>query len=726
MIGGVKDDKERWQTPALRKPQLMREGLSKRYALPVFASNALSSVSYAPDQILLTLGVGGIVASDISLWVGVAVFAVMAVVIISYRQVVLAYPRGGGDYEVARQNLGQPAALITVSALLVDYSLTIAVSTTVAGRYLSSLFPSLSVHPVWVALGIIVILTGLNLSGMRESGKLFAIPAYLFMAAIALLAIFGFVKEALGTLGLAPTAQMEILPAAPYQAGLTGLGGLILFLRAFSGGCVALTGIEGISNGVPAFRKPRPKNARITLAVFALISAAMMFSMLHLAKVTGVKVPAFDSQLLSADGPLEAREVPPVIAQLANTVFSGYPIVASLVIIFTAVILIFAAHSAFNWFSQLTQVLSRDGFLPPQIFRRADRSSLSPVICVPALVAAILIVVTGGQAPKLIQMYIIGVFISLTVSQLGMLRYWNSKLRLRTFEKNRKILRRRWLVNALGFFCTAMVLVVVTASRITRGAWVALVMMAIVFVLLWKIGNYYQRLSGETEVVDFATARSLPSRVQSLVLVSSLDKPTMRAISYARACHPSSLSLVHVEIEADDFARLKESWRQSGVEVPLTVLASPFRDITGPLLQHVRSLRHRCPRDLIVIYIPSYQVKYPWQKFLHNRSVERLRHQLRAMPGVLVVMVPWNFSRTRKQADQQGGVAALLPPEEYRQSSPVFGRRAQDITRGAFVGENDHLPWINGVHGGWGIEQSSSGRKSSGSENVQPDFSADF
>ncbi|WP_278338721.1 amino acid permease, partial [Varibaculum cambriense] len=178
----MKDDKERWQTPALRKPQLMREGLSKRYALPVFASNALSSVSYAPDQILLTLGVGGIVASGISLWVGVAVFAVMAVVIISYRQVVLAYPRGGGDYEVARQNLGQPAALITVSALLVDYSLTIAVSTTVAGRYLSSLFPSLSVHPVWVALGIIVILTGLNLSGMRESGKLFAIPAYLFMA----------------------------------------------------------------------------------------------------------------------------------------------------------------------------------------------------------------------------------------------------------------------------------------------------------------------------------------------------------------------------------------------------------------------------------------------------------------------------------------------------------------------------------------------------------------
>ena len=200
----------------------------------------------------------------------------------------------------------------------------------------------------------------------------------------------------------------------------------------------------------------------------------------------------------------------------------------------------------------------------------------------------------------------------------------------------------------------------------------------------------------------------------------------MRAISYARAGHPSSLSLVHVEIEADDFARLKENWRQSGVEVPLTVLASPFRDITGPLLQHVRSLRHRSPRDLVVIYIPCYREKYPWQKLLHNRSVERLRHQLRDLPGVLVVMVPWGFSDSHKQADQRAGVAALLPPEEYRQSSPVFGGRSQDITRGAFVGENDHLPWINGVHGGWGIEQSPPDRKSSAPGNVQPDFSADF
>ena len=726
MIGGVKDNKERWETPALPKPQLIREGLSKRYALPVFASNALSSVSYAPDQILLTLGVGGIVASGLSLWVGVAVFAVMAVVIISYRQVVLAYPRGGGDYEVTRQNLGQSAALVTVSALLVDYSLTIAVSTSVCASYVGALFPALNTHQVIVSIAVIAVLTLLNLSGMRESGKLFAIPAYLFMAAIALLAICGLLQEVLGSLGLAETAETTISPATPYQAGLTGMGGLLLFLRAFSGGCIALSGVEGISNGVPAFRKPRPKNARITLAVFAVISAAMMFSMLHLAKVTGVKVPAFDSQLLSVNGPLAAMEVPPVIAQLAHTVFAAYPVMAYLVIALTAFILVFAAHSAFNWFSQLTQVLSRDGFLPPQIFRRADRSSLSPVICVPALVAAVLITVTDAQSPKLIEMYIIGVFISLTLSQLGMLEHWNTKLRSRTFQKNRKILRRRWMVNAIGFIFTATVLMMVTISRFTHGAWVALAMMAIVFVILWRIGNYYQRSSRETEVADFATARSLPSRVQSLVLVSNLDKPTMRAISYARACHPSSLSLVHVEIEPDDFARLKESWMQSGVEVPLTVLASPFRDITGPLLQHVRSLRNRSPRDLVVIYIPCYQVKYPWQKFLHNRSVDRIRQQLRDLPGVLVVMVPWSFSRTRKQADQQGGGSALLPPEEYRQSSPVFGRRAQDITRGAFVGENDHLPWINGVHGGWGIEQSSSGRKSSASEDVQPDFSADF
>ncbi len=726
MIGDVRDVKDRWESPAVHKPQLMRQGLNKRYALPVFASNALSSVSYAPDQILLTLGLGGIVASGVSLWAGAAVFAVMAVVIISYRQVVLAYPRGGGDYEVARQNLGPNAALVTVSALLVDYSLTIAVSTSVCASYVGALFPALNIHQVLVSVLIIAVLTLLNLSGMRESGNLFAIPAYLFMAAIALLAIFGFVQEALGSLGTADTAAWKLLPAERYQAGVRGLGGLLLFLRAFSGGCVALSGVEGISNGVPAFRKPRPKNARITLAIFALISAAMMFSMLHLAKVTGVKVPAFDSQMLSENGPLAAKEVPPVIAQIAHTVFASFPVMAYLVTALTALILVFAAHSAFNWFSQLAQVLSRDGFLPPQIFRRADRRSLSPVICVPALVAAVLIMLTEAQSPKLIEMYIIGVFISLTLSQLGMLRYWNAKLRSRTFQKNRKILRRRWIVNAIGFICTATVLVMVTISRFAHGAWVALVLMVVVFTLLWRIGKYYRLSSDETQILDFVAARAMPSRVQSLVLVSNLDKPTMRAICYARACHPSSLSLVHVEIEPDDFEQLKQTWKKSGVEVPLTVLASPFRDITGPLLQHVRSLRNRSPRDLVVVYIPCYLVKYPWQKFLHNRSVERIRRQLRDLPGVLVVMVPWSFSHSRERTDLKAGVESLLPPEEHRQSSPVFRGRAQDITRGAFVGEGDHLPWFNSVHGGWGIDPPPSGRKSQSHDDVQPDFSSDF
>lgn len=722
----MKNVKDRWETPAVRKPQLMRQGLSKRYALPVFASNALSSVSYAPDQILLTLGVGGIVASRMSLWVGVAVFAVMAVVIISYRQVVLAYPRGGGDYEVARQNLGPTAALVTVSALLVDYSLTIAVSTSVCASYVGALFPALNTHQVLVSVAVIAVLTLLNLSGMRESGKLFAIPAYLFMAAIALLAIFGFLQEALGSLGSADTASMQLVPAERYEAGLTGLGGILLFLRAFSGGCVALSGVEGISNGVPAFRKPRSKNARITLALFALISAAMMLSVLHLAKVTGIKVPAFNSQVFSANGPLAAYDVPPVIAQLANTVFASYPVMADLVTAVTAVILIFAAHSAFNWFSQLTQVLSRDRFLPPQIFRRADRRSLSPVICLPSLVAAVLITLTGAESPRLIQMYIVGVFISLTISQLGMLRHWNAKLRLRTFQKNRKILRRRWIVNAIGFICTATVLLVVTVSRLTVGAWVALALMAIVFGLLWSIGRYYKHSSEQITVTDFAADRAMPSRVQSLVLVSNLDKPTMRTISYARACHPSSLSLVHVEIEPDDFEQLKETWKQSGLEVPLTVLASPFRDITGPLVQHVRSLRHRSPRDLVVIYIPCYLVKYPWQKFLHNRSVYRIRHQLRDLPGVLVVLVPWNFSQSQGRAERRAGIEPLLPPEEYRQSSPVFRGRVQDITRGAFVGEGDHLPWFNSVHGGWGIDPPPSDRKSKIHDDIHPDFSTDF
>lgn len=701
-------------------------GLPKRYALPVFTTNALSSVSYAPDQILLTLGLGGIFASGISLWVGLAVFAVMAIIIISYRQVVRAYPSGGGDYEVSRENLGLSAALVTVSALLVDYCLTIAVSTTVGAHYLSALVPAFSDHQIGVALSMVALLTVLNLLGVRESGRLFAIPAYLFMGAIGLLAVFGLVQEGMGTLGQAASASLKIMPLEPYQAGLTGLGGVLLFLRAFSGGCVALSGVEGISNAVPAFNRPRPKNARITLVLFGLISATMMLCVLHLAKVTGVKVPAFDSQILPPDNHLTTREIPPVISQLADTVFTSVPLIAFLLTATTALILAFAAHSAFNWFSQLTQVLSRDRFLPPQFFRRGDRRSISLSVFLPALLAAVLICVTNAHATKLIHMYIVGVFISLTVSQLGMLRYWKVKLRIRTFKESRKVLRRRWIVNAIGFICTATVLAVVTLSRFTYGSWVALALMAVVFLLLWSIGSYYRHSGKQITVTDYEAGRAMPSRVQSLVLVSKLDKPTMRAIAYARAAHPSSLSLVHVDIDSAEFNSLKENWLASGLEIPLTVLASPFRDINGPLVQHIRSLRRRCPRDLVTVYIPFYLVKYPWQKYLHNRSAKHIRRQLRDIPGVLVVLVPWNLSDSLERAALRAGVEPLRPPEEYRHSSPVFRGRPQDLTKGAFMGDDGHLPWLDSVHGGWGIEQSRNDRKDRYHQNTQPDFSAEL
>lgn len=620
--------------------------LPKRIALPVFASDALSSVAYAPDEIILTLGLAGLVASTASLWIGLAVVAVLVVVVASYRQTVHAYPSGGGDYEVAKHNLGSHAGLGVASALLMDYILTVAVSVSSGAHYLTTAMPELTGYETPIALLVVTILAVLNLRGMRESGTAFAIPTYLYMAAIGLLAVCGLAQELMGTLGQAPSAAYELTPAAGYDAGITGVAGFFLLLRAFSSGCAALTGVEAISNGVPAFRKPKSRNAAATLALLGIISASMLVAILHLARVTGVKVVETGSKQLLKDGVPVDVTTDPVIGQLAHTIFSFSTPLFLFVTVVTGLILVLAANTAFNGFPQLASVLSRDRFLPVQLYKRGDRLCYSNGIVVLAVAAGVLIIVFNAEVTRLIQMYIVGVFLSFTTSQLGMIRHWNRALRVTVGIAERNRIRRSRVVNMIGLVFTSVILVIVTITKFVHGAWLTLLLMAIVFILMLGINRHYRQSAHHTDVEDWESAHTLPSRVHALVLVSKLDLPAMRAISYARATNPSSLTLVTVDIDPGDAQKLREQWQESGTDVSLTVLDSPFRDITGPVVTYVRSLHKRSPRDMTVVYIPYFLLKHSWEHLLHNHSAARLRRELQHVPGVIVVLVPYRLHAT--------------------------------------------------------------------------------
>ena len=646
----------------VRSDRLGHTLLPKRVALPVFASDALSSVAYAPDEILLTLSLAGLSALTISPWVGLGVALVLLTVVASYRQNVHAYPSGGGDYEVASVNLGPRAGVTVASALLVDYVLTVAVSISSGAQYAATAIPALRGHETAFAIGLVVLLTLANLRGVKESGSAFAIPVYLFMAAMGSLAVVGAVRYFSGTLPAAESAGLGVAADQGFDQGLMGLAGGFLVLRAFASGCAALTGVEAISNGVPAFRKPKSRNAATTLALLGSISVAMILSILLLAQATGVRFVDDPATQLLRDGvPVgEGYEQHPVISQLAGAVFSGADVLFVVVSIVTGLILVLAANTAFNGFPVLGSILARDGYLPRQLHTRGDRLAFSNGIVTLAAAAIALIWVFDAQVTRLIQLYIVGVFVSFTLSQLGMVRHWGTALRTEPDPQARARMRRSRAINAVGLGMTATVLVIVLATKFALGAWIAILAMVAVYAVMQGVHGHYQRVRAELALGDDAqSARALPSRVHAVVLVSHLHRPTMRALAYARASRPSVIEAVTVGVDADEVAALRAQWEAADLPVPLKVLDSPFREITRPVLTYVRSIRRDSPRDLVVVYIPEYVVGHWWEHLLHNQSALRLKGRLLFTPGVVVASVPWQLSSTKGQTGlEKEGFAA--------------------------------------------------------------------
>jgi len=620
---------------ALASNRLGETLLPKRLALPVFCSDPISSVAYATEQIVLVLGTAG-TASFLGLAapISVAVAVLLAVVVASYRQTCFAYPSGGGAYVVSKENLGRNASLTAAAALLVDYVMTVAVSVVSGVVAIISALPGLAPYAVQLSVGFVLLLALVNLRGVKESGTVFAFPTYAFVALTMLLLASGVYRALNGGVPEAGSAHLQL----EHTAQVGGVFTLLLCLRAFASGCTALTGVEAISNGVPAFQKPKSKNAAATLLIMGVLAITMFSGITALALATGARA--------YGDGN------PSVISQIAETVWGRgllfYGFQAA-----TAGILVLAANTAFNGFPTLASILAQDRFLPAQLRNRGDRLAFSNGILLLAGILAVLIIGFNANIEKLIQLYIVGVFASFTLSQFGMVRHWRAELSLTSDGARRHAIRRSQLINGTGASVTALVLLIVVRYKFVAGAYLAIAAMIALFFLMRAIRKHYDAVSVELQPDPGGVI--LPSRNHAVVLVSKLHAPTLRALSYAKATRPSDLIALTVAVNEEEDRQLRNEWDARGLDIPLTIIASPYREVTRPVLEYVNHIRRQGPRDVVTVFIPEYVVGHWWEHLLHNQSALRLKGRLLYQPGVMVTSVPYRLRSSHE---------SLAPSEE--------------------------------------------------------------
>ncbi len=585
---------------ALRSDRQSEQELPKYLALPIFASDPLSSVSYATQEMLVVLTLGGAAYLYLTPYLAAAVVVLLTVVVLSYRQLVHAYPSGGGDYEVASRNLGPRAGGVVASALLVDYVLTVAVSVSAGVDNIISAAEGLAEHRVALAIGFVVFLSAMNLRGVKESGKAFAVPTYGFVLGILTMIVYGVLQASTGAAPRAESAAYDVV-AEHGKDGLAGLALAFFVLRAFSSGCTALTGVEAIANGVPAFRKPKSRNAATTLALMGTLAMTMFIGITALALITDVRYsedPAEQLVGFPEDGVQRS-----VIAQVSAAVFGDGSLPFFYVQAMTAGILILAANTAFNGFPLLGSILAQDRFLPRQLHTRGDRLVYSNGILLLATFAGLLIVAFDANVTRLIQLYIIGVFTSFTFGQTGMVRHWNRLIAGGTLDQDGcRRARRSRAINAVGAGLTALVLVIVTITKLTQGAWIVLVAMPVLYLMMRGIRGHYDKVAIELEPDEDLVAQ--PSRNHAIVLVSKIHSPTLRALAYARATRPHDLTALTVAVDPEEAHQLQEEWDRRGLPMPLTVIESPYREITRPILDYVRRIRLQSPRDVVTVFIP--------------------------------------------------------------------------------------------------------------------------
>src|SRR5438132_674011 len=586
--------------------QSRHERLARSTALAVFASDALSSVAYATEEILLVLVLAGTAALSYSIPISIAIAVLIAIVVSSYRQTIRAYPQGGGAYIVSKDNLGVPAGLVAGAALLIDYVLTVAVSVAAGIAALTSAVPVLFPYRPWLCVAAVVAVAVTNLRGIRESGKIFAAPTYLFIGSLGVLILYG---------GFG--AVFDFLPEAPYQRhppGLEGVG-LFLFLRAFASGCTALTGVEAVSDGVPAFKPPEAHNARIVLTVLGVILIVLFLGITFLAYDFGI-----------APRPEET-----VVSQLARHVFGGGAVYFEIQAV-TMLILLLAANTSFADFPRLSFFLARDRFIPRQFATQGDRLVFSNGIVILAGTASLLLVVFEGDTHALLPLYAIGVFISFTVSQSGMVRRW---LRLR----EEGWWWRVWF-SGVGAIVTGVVLLTLAVTKFTEGAWIVVVLIPALVLGFVVVHRHYDEVAAQLSLEGFAPPPPMTNTV--LVLAGDIHRGVVKAIQYAQSLSPTAKA-VFVEIDPERTRKLEEKWGKWGMGVPLIVLSSPYRPLLGPLLEYIDHLQKDDENHVVTIVLPEFIPARWWQLGLHNQTALLIKGAMLFRKNVIVTDVPYHL-----------------------------------------------------------------------------------
>jgi amino acid transporter len=603
----------------LATTEMEHQRISKTIALAVFSSDAISSTAYATEEILFVVAVGG---SSLALGlsklvpIGIAVAILLTIVITSYRQTIFSYPSGGGSYVVSRENLGENPSLVAGASLLVDYILTVAVSISAGVAAIVSIpaFQNLQQHRV--ALGLILILgiSLANLRGIKESGRIFAVPTYIYIAILVSLVSYGLFRSFV----LHDIHRINPLPFKEEGNNIIG-GSLSIFvlLKGFSSGAVALTGIEAISNGVPAFRRPESKNAAMTLVWMGCILGSLFM---------GVQI------LAHRLGPYPTEKTT-VMSQLGTAVFGNGTVLYVVLQFATAAILTLAANTAYADFPRLSSIIAHDGYLPRQLANRGDRLVFSNGVLVLATAAGGLIIAFGGQTNALIPLYAIGVFLSFTLSQWGMVHH-HRKEQERGYKRN-------IVINTVGAIATFIVLLIVGITKFTSGAWVPIVVIPLIVVVFKLIHRHYKTVADGLRVTPDYKPRKMNHTV--VVLVGGVHRGVLEALAYARSLSPNHLVAVSVVSDEEDQERMEELWAEYGIDVPLEIVYSPYRELTRPVLRYIDELEGRWEDDVITVLLPEFVVRHWWGNILHNQTALLLKGRLLFRKGTVVTSLPYHL-----------------------------------------------------------------------------------
>ena len=603
--------------------------LNKTIALAVFSSDAISSTAYATEEILHVLvPLAALAALGYLVPISLVVIVLLAIVAVSYRQTIFAYPGGGGSYVVSRENLGTGPSLVAAASLLTDYVLTVAVSVSAGVAAIISAAPHLVEHRVELGLVLVGLVTVANLRGVKESGQFFAIPTYVYILILGTLILWGLFDFYFGDLTALPPNEEAL---HEFTKGNEVLSGVTLFalMRAFSSGAVALTGVEAISNAVPAFRRPEAKNASRTLVMMVAILGSFFL---------GISVLAQNLRPT-----LSENET--ILSILGRAVFGDgflYVVLQAA----TATILILAANTAYNAFPAVCSIIAKDGFLPRQLFNRGDRLVFSNGILALSLAASALLIAFGGVTTALIPLYAVGVFTSFTLSQAGMVKH-HGRVRAKGWQQGA-------IINTVGAVATGIVLIVVVVSKFTIGAWVPVVVIPVIILLFNGVKRHYRQVTQALAVPDGWRPPRFNHTV--VVLVGGVHRGVLEALAYARSLHPNHLVAVTVVSDEEEQARIEAQWEARRLDIPLDIVYSPYRELSRPILKFLDDIDARWKNDIVTVLIPEFVVRRWWEQLLHNQTALFLKGRLLFREGVVVTSVPYHV----RSEDVEAGADGLI------------------------------------------------------------------